>query len=206
MKFFTYAPKARVGLLWGHLHNISAMAESTASTDCKFTHTFEILSSAMSGSFDLDQDRFDHLAYEAKSRKNDEFNQINKAKKQSNIVDSVIDSESPKSYRDVRADTVLVGMEEAFDKIDASETLRESIIELAAMRQVLFQELRMDVITAIQGSLGDNPDAIDAVREICERKPDVGELIIDILQSVKDLADGGESVDLHVLLSNHSQA
>lgn len=192
-------------MLWGHLSGISEMAGAAADGSNgqeMFSHTYEIVASALNGSFDLHQTNFNHAGYEAKSAQHSRFNANKGVAKELNIVDSVMDEDSSRSYGTVK-DTVLVNMEEAFDQIEASVTIRRGIVELVEIRERLFKKHKLDIITALKESLGNNPGAIEAVKEVCESTPDAGELIVDILQSVVELSDGEDGFDLGEMLSEH---
>lgn len=203
MRFFTKSPKIELGLLWGHLHAIGENNE--VSTTPKFEHTYDIIMSALNGSFNLYQTDFNHIGYEMRSMQRDGHTKTAKVKKELNIVDrSLGNMEESVGYGDVTESKVLVNYEEAFEQIDSSGTLRRGIEELVEWRTKIQNEVGLDVIVGFSQSLNGHPGAMAVIREICEHEPHIRELITDILQSSATLSKGGEEIDLQGLIDEHS--
>lgn len=199
MRFFTYSPDIELGLLWGHLHAIGERTE--VSTEPEYEHTYDIIMSALNGSFNLHQESFNHFGYELKSRQRDDHSKTAKAKNKLNIIDDAVkDFDQATGYGDTTASKVLVDFEEAFDQIDSSETLKRGIEELVEQRSKIQDELGLDIVVSLSQSLNDHPGAMQVIREICVHAPNIRELITDILESSASLTRGGTEVDLRHML------
>lgn len=206
MRFFKYSPKIRTGLLWNQLHSLASTKKTFKKDELnKYEHTSDIVTSALNGSFDINQTGFNHLAYEARSRSHDDISVQKKRSKVWNIIDSSSsEEEAGPQYGDVLDSKVLKDFEEAFDEIECSETLRKGIEVLVDYREKISREYGLDVMVSFRMSLYRNPDAVEAIRELCESDEEVKDTITDVLESSSKLNKAGSDIDLGELLKEKS--
>lgn len=193
MRFFVHSSDVNKGKLFNHIYRVGVVAPGASTNTDKYEHTYDLIRSALNGWFDVNQEEFNHAAYEYQSRMNDGHNKRKEVVKKSNIVEDDLAEDEKYGYGDVKAGVALRVSDYEYSRVDSTETIHPGIDELFSVRDRIRRELGIDIVVSLEASLSEDPDAIVAMRELVNKDSVAREIIMDLLESVSELdSSGGE--------------
>lgn len=190
MRFFLRRSKVDRGKVWGLLHTISDIDSSSGIPE-GFQHIENIVNSAFSGSLDVDQEDFKLLAYDRVSTKR---TKLNKAfyRDLHITTDNDMGDEGRAPSGTVTESRTLSSFEDAFQEIEGTETAEASVIALVALRDRLRIEVGIDPLYSLLSGLEGNLEGSENIINLCNHSEEVRELIVDLLESSKDISKSGD--------------
>lgn len=180
MKFFLHESSVDRSAIWSLLRD--------ADRESGFSHLYDVVQAATSGSLSVNQEGFSLAAYNNKSEFND------KRSKQTNdsayfIVSDVEREDGATRNMNTVSDTVLKQFDEALDSVTSEKTIMEGIVRLASMRTKLSIELGIDPLVSLHSSLQDNPGSLHNVSILVSHSEELAELFEDIATSITQLSE-----------------
>lgn len=172
MNYFKYQnskPMSKVWALFRDLGDVPHDKLANLYSTSDYSHTLEIVRSALNGSISLtkeDIDDFNLKAYEIACSTNDKNNRRKMASKSLNIVD--VDSSEDDirvGYGEVSSRT-LASIEDSFEEVMSSKNFEENIRELYGIRSKYIIEKGVDVVSVLASSLKGIPEAIQELKSL----------------------------------------
>ncbi len=175
MNYFKYQPQGQMGEIWSLFADLrDAQVECLEKKDsinrCEYSHTYQILSSAMNGTI-FDLERFNLREYEYACQERDKIIAYNKSKKELSIVDDELseDGDAKKSPNTINV-SKLKRFEEAFQLVIENEDFENCLRELLNIREDYVEEKGFDPILMLKNALMGIPDAVKGLREVKDKR------------------------------------
>lgn len=191
MNYFKYQnakPMSRVWSLFRNLGDIPHDKLASMYSTSDYSHTLEIVRSALNGSISLTEEDvrdFNLQAYEHACSNNDKNNRRKMASKSLNIVD--VDS----SEDDVRvgygevSSRSLASIEDSFEEVMSSKNFEENIRELYGIRSKYIIEKGVDIVSVLTCSLKGIPEAVSELRTLM-KDTTLKDLITSLCEDSRD--------------------
>lgn len=181
MKYFNYQYADSLGEVWSLFSGLSALSqEGTANKNrWDYSHTTEIISSAMNGNLPKNPEEFDLKAYEIACAKNDEVELSKMRKKYLTIVDTVNgNDEATVGYGEISSnDKRLRVVEDAFALFDDNDEFERCLSELFNIRKGYIVEKGIDPVEMLANSLKGIPEAISSLSELFSKDSSLKSLV-----------------------------
>ena len=132
---------------------------------CPYSHTIEIISSAMNGNI-YAPERFDLRGYEYACQKQEKINKISEASKLLAIVDeSEEEEEVGCGYGEISSNKIKI-IEDAYQILEDDIAFQESLKELYGIRSKYIVDFGIDPVELLKGALRGIPESIDLVKKL----------------------------------------
>lgn len=182
MKYFNYQYADSFGKVWGlfsELSSISRVGEDARNSRWDYSHTTEIVNSAMNGNLPSDCTEFDLKAYEIACAKNDEIELSETRKKYLTIVDNINSKEETTvGYGQISLnDKRLKFVEEAFAELDNNDEFEKCLCELYNIRKTYIVERGIDPVEMLANSLKGIPEAVSSMSELFSSDTTLREIV-----------------------------
>ena len=169
MNYFKYQYSDSLGEVWSLFSGLASLSkEEIMGTNrvCDYSHTTEIISSAMNGH--LHQDNFDLKAYEIKCSQNDDIEYGKARDRLLSIVDTVNGKdEVTVGYGEISSnDKRLRSMEDAFELLEDSDEFEKCLAELFNIRKDYIIEKGVDPVEMLVNSLDGIPEAVKNMKDL----------------------------------------
>lgn len=173
MKFFRYQYSGSLGEVWSlfsGLSNLSKEWNINKNSRWDYSHTTEIINSAMNGNLIGNLKDFDLKAYEIACAKTDEIELGSQRKKYLTIVDTVNgDEESTAGYGEISSnDRRLRSIEDAFEALDNSDEFEKCLCELYSIRKNYIVDKGIDPVEMLLNSLKGVPEAVSSIHDLVQ--------------------------------------
>ena len=193
MNYFKYQYSGSFGHIWGlfsELSNLSKTEVMNSNKKYDFSHTTEIISSAMSGSLCFED--FNLRAYEYTCKTTDDIKQSDKRKQELVIVDTVNgDDETPVGYGEISSNDIrLRVIDEAIDLLEADDEFERCLAELYNIRKDYIVEKGVDVVEMLSNSLKGIPEAVSFIRDIVSQDSNLKQLVESLCETGSDRLQG----------------
>jgi len=197
MKYFEYQHSGSFGEIWSlfsDLSNLSKNWKEDKDRRWDYSHTTEIISSAMNGNLTSKDEGFDLKAYEIKCSQTDEIELSGQRKKFLTIVDTVNGSdEDVVGYGEISMnDSRLRSMEDAFEMLDNNDEFEKCLSELYSIRKNYIVAKGIDPVEMLLNSLKGVPEAVSSIQNLVQEDFSLREIVQSLCEN------GGNS--LHVRL------
>lgn len=157
----------KVWSLFSDLSNISRVALRDSSRRWDYSHTTEIISSAMNGNLPKNYEEFDLKAYEIACAKTDEIELSNKRKKYLTIIDNVNSDDATVGYGEISSnDRRLRVIEDEFKAIEDNDEFEECLRKLYNIRDDYMKEKGIDPVEMLLNSLKGIPEAVSSITDL----------------------------------------
>lgn len=175
MKYFSRQYSESLGEIWELFSDIASLSKEealTKGTRGEFSHTMEIIQSAMNKKLDnresFSPDTFDLRAYEAECRKKDDIKLNDSRKRYLTIVDTVNGSdENIVGYGEISMnDSRLKSIEDAFALFDEDDEFESCLRELYNIRKDYIVEKGVDLVEMLKNSLKGIPEAVSLMSDL----------------------------------------
>lgn len=175
MKYFKHQYSESFGEIWGLFSDLASLSKEeilNKSGRSEFSHTIEIINSAMNKKLDnregFDLDTFDLRAYEAECRKKDDIKLNDSRKKFLTIVDTVNGSDNDVvGYGEISInDNRLKSIEDAFALFDENDEFERCLSELYNIRKDYIVTKGVDPVEMLINSLKGIPEAVSLMAEL----------------------------------------
>ncbi len=175
MKYFKHQYSESLGEIWGLFSDLASLSKEeilNKSGRSEFSHTVEIINSAMNKKLDnregFDLDTFDLRAYEAECRKKDDIKLNDSRKKFLTIVDTVNGSDTDVvGYGEISMnDNRLKSIEDAFALFDENDEFERCLSELYNIRKNYIVTKGVDPVEMLINSLKGIPEAVSLMAEL----------------------------------------
>lgn len=186
MKYFNYQYADSLGEVWSLFSGLSALSqgECKQSSRWDYSHTTEIISSAMNGNLPKNHEDFDLKAYEIACSKTDEIELSNMRKKYLSIIDTVNgDDEATVGYGEISSNDKRLqdtDVEDAFAMFEDNEAFEKCLSDLYNIRKDYIVEEGVDLVEMLLNSLKGIPEAISNIAELCV-KDEVLKGLVEVL-------------------------
>lgn len=181
MKYFKYQYQGSMGEVWGLFSQLATVSNEELCRDrrCNFSHTSEIVSSAMNGNLPKDVEEFDLRAYEIKCSSVDEIEMSKLRKKYLTIIDTVNgDEEDPVGYGEISSnDMRLRSIENAFAFLEDNDEFERCLLELYNLRSDYIVDKGVDPVELLKSSLKGIPEAVKSMSEIVSADKVLGSIV-----------------------------
>lgn len=175
MKYFKHQYSESFGEIWGLFSDLASLSKEeilNKSGRSEFSHTVEIINSAMNKKLDnregFDLGTFDLRAYEAECRKKDDIKLNDSRKKFLTIVDTVNGSDTDVvGYGEISMnDNRLKSIEDAFALFDENDEFERCLSELYNIRKDYIVTKGVDPVEMLINSLKGIPEAVSLMAEL----------------------------------------
>lgn len=193
MNYFKYQYSGSLGQIWGLFSELSNLSKSevlNANKRCDFSHTVDIISSAMNGGLSCED--FNLRAYEYSCKRTDDIKQSDKRKKELVIVDTVNgDEDTPVGYGEISSNDIrLRVIDEAIEMLEADDEFERCLAELYNIREDYIVEKGVDVVEMLSNSLKGIPEAVSFIRGIVLEDTKIKELVESLCENGIDRLQG----------------
>lgn len=171
MKYFNYQYADSLGRVWGlfsELSSISRVGEEARNSRWDYSHTTEIVNSAMNGNLPRNHEDFDLKAYEIACAKHDEVELSDSRKKFLTIVDNINSKEETTvGYGQISLnDKRLKFVEDAFAELDNNDEFEKCLCELYNIRKSYIVDKGVDPVEMLANSLKGIPEAVSSMSNL----------------------------------------
>ena len=189
MDYFKYQeskPMSKIWSLFSDLKDITPEQLDLLYGESDFSHTLEIVRSALNGNIPLTDeaiDSFNLFAYERKCRDTDKKGKFNDIKDTVNIViTDNSDDEIKVGYGDI-SDRKLKSIDDSLDEIMNNAEFESSIKELYKIRSKYIVEKGVDVVSVLLNSLKGIPDAIAEIKEFIKNDEIIKDIVVSLCEN-----------------------
>lgn len=176
MKYFEYQYSGSFGEVWNLFSDLASLSkdfkESNKSKERNwdFSHTSEIVNSAMNGNLSNKDGEFDLRAYEIKCAQTDEIELSGQRKKFLTVVDTVNGSdEDSVGYGEISInDSRLRDVEDAFELLDNSDEFEKCLKDLYNIRTGYIVDKGIDPVEMLLNSLKGVPEAVISIQTLVQ--------------------------------------
>lgn len=172
MKYFDYQYSGSFGEVWSLFSDLANLSKSQDGGDrwWDFSHTNEIINSAMNGNLCGTDGSFDLRSYEIKCSQNDKKDLSMQREKYLTIVDTVNgDDENVVGYGEISInDTRLQSLEDAFEMLDNNDEFEKCLSDLYSLRKTYIVDRGIDPVEMLLNSLKGVPEAVKSVQALVE--------------------------------------
>lgn len=170
MKYFEHKYNGSFGEIWGLFAGLSDVAEEemlSSNKNYDYSHTEEIIKSAMNGNFSC-QEEFNLKLYEIKCSQTDRIEISSLRKKYLTIVDTINGNDNDVvGYGEISAnDSRLQSIDTAFDVLENDDQFERCLAELYSIRKSYIVEKGVDPVEMLLNSLKGVPEAISSISEL----------------------------------------
>lgn len=171
MKYFKYQYQDSYGEIWGLFSGLSNLTKGEILNKNKrwdYSHTSEIINSAMNGNLPKNQEDFDLKAYEIACSKTDDIELKTSRKKYLSIVDTVNGSDTDVvGYGEISSnDKRLKSFDEALEMFEDNEEFEDCLSRLYNLRKDYIVECGVDPVEMLINSLKGIPEAVATITEL----------------------------------------
>lgn len=194
MWYFDYQCKGKMGGIWDLFSGLADISQSDWSADgymrCEYGNTVKIMNTALNGTLcrnATEDSEFNLRAYELACQKNEQTEQLERAKKFLSIVD--VDSEDTEDLRvgyGEISSRKLKTEEFLFDEFENSETFESSLRELFNAKTTYLINYGVDIIKTLKNSLNGIPAAIRELASILSRDSWLKDIIENLCESAPE--------------------
>lgn len=171
MNYFQYQYHGSHGRIWSlfsGLANLSRGEVLNKNKNWDYSHTTEIISSAMSGNLSTDYaEGFDLRAYEIKCASTDTIEIEKSRKKYLTIVDKINGSDDAVGYGEISEnDLRLRVVNDAIELFEDNEEFESCLAQLFHIRESYIVERGVDPVEMLVSSLKGIPEAVSSIRDL----------------------------------------
>lgn len=194
MKYFAYKPSKTIGKVFRLFDKLGDLSEGEIlkQESLRYTHTCDIIASALNGNIDLSDDKirdFNLAGYEYKCTKTSKLAEKNNTKKELFIVpDVTVDEEATKtSFGDVSERRLhsVNKAEELFDKVLDEESFYQNLDALYSIRTPYIVEKGVDIVNLLYSAITGVKDADKLLSEYTKKDSNLNEIINGVCLSEK---------------------
>lgn len=198
MRYFTHISKTPMHRTWGMLSKgVSEALKNSSPSAFVFEHLRETVEAAYSGSLDVNQENFNHRAYEFQAKLNSSRN-ANSAygpNRREVHITSDVEMEDGKAPKGTISESKVAGtFEEAFDIVESEMTLREVVEFMVEHRFDIIKNTALDPIVCLRSSLQGSVEATENMNTITSFSDEYRDTFVDILQASAKMDDQGETL------------
>jgi len=197
MKYFQYQYDGSFGEVWNlfsELGNLSKEFNKNQKRNWDYSHTTEIISSAMNGNLSSEYGGFNLKAYEMACFKTDEIELSNQRKKYLTIVDTVNgDDENIAGYGEISSnDKRLRSIEDEFELFDNIDEFERCLRDLYNIRKDYIVDKGIDPVEMLVNSLKGVPEAVKSIQELVQEDLSLKGIVQSLCEN------GGNSLQLRL--------
>lgn len=197
MNYFDYKPKCQMGKVWALFQKLAKLTDEEILADDRhnYTHTLDIISSALSGNISLEDENlstFNLQAYEARCRANDKNTMRANVDKMLYIVDSGVMEESSGeklSYGDI-AERNLPRNQDDYNLVLSRTSMDENLNYLCSLRNEYIINHGVDIVELLKSSLSGIRDATGKLTELAQKDERISETLMYLCEDSRDSEDG----------------
>lgn len=186
-----------MGAVWGLFAGLSGEQESLIAlksndkmTKCDYSHTLEIMNSAMNGNISSYSDDFDLKAYEIRCTMTDEIELGTSRKKFLTIVDTVNTDEADSvGYGEISSNKLRT-LEDAFEDLENKDEFDKNLQDLYALRRDYMVSEGIDIVQMLYNSLDGIPEAVAEVRVLTEKDEKLKSIVGALCENSRDMLQG----------------
>lgn len=201
MKYFKYQYQDSLGEIWGLFSGLANLSREEVLNKNKrwdYSHTSEIINSAMNGNLPKNHENFDLKAYEIACSKTDEIEISKSRKKFLTIVDKVNGSETDTvGYGEISSnDSRLQTVNEALELFEDNEEFEYCLSQLYNLRKDYIIEKGVDPVEMLASSLKGIPEAVSSIVELVSEDTILKHIIEVLCENGEDKLQGRLEVAL----------
>lgn len=188
MNYFEHQNQKPMSKIWSLFVSLSTMTPEQITRiyeNSDYSHTLEIVRSALNGSIDLTDEaisKFNLGAYEWKCRENEKTGKRKRAKKELLIVDFDNSDEDSRAGFGEISSRKLSSVDDSFEEIMNNDEFESNLRELLNIRTKYIIEHNVDVVSVLLSALKGIPEAVASLKSLMADSK-LSELIVGLCNS-----------------------
>ena len=190
MNYFKYQYQDSLGEIWGLFSGLANLSRGEVLNKNKrwdYSHTSEIISSAMNGNLPKNHEDFDLRSYEIACARTDEIELSKSKKKYLTIVDKINGSDDAVGYGEISSnDSRLKVVNDALELFEDNEEFECCLSQLYNLREDYIIERGVDPAVMLYNSLKGIPEAVSSIVELVSEDLVLKHIIEVLCETGKD--------------------